>query len=197
MLLCLWKRTSTKTTPGVKWFHEINEALDLKIKFKTRKEKRALVINGTTLSENPNKRKIEEVEKAFLEPTTTDSTTISACIKPTSAPSSDLSMYWQSREAQAIFQPNESESSVLEAIHNQIELLKQAVSTHLLMPSIIDGDFEDITEYEAITIREKCHILSLALSVATDNLPRWKNWNMCCEDENGDERIIVLVITPT
>lgn len=26
-----------KTTPGVKWFHEINEALDLKIKFKTRK----------------------------------------------------------------------------------------------------------------------------------------------------------------
>jgi hypothetical protein len=70
---------------------------------------------------------------------------------------------------------------VLEAIHNQIELLKQAVSTHLLMPSIIDGDFEDITEYEAITIREKCHILSLALSVATDNLPRWKNWNMCCE----------------
>jgi hypothetical protein len=120
-----------KTTPGVKWFHEINEALDLKIKFKTRKEKRALVINGTTLSENPNKRKIEEVEKAFLEPTTTDSTTISACIKTTSAPSSDLSMYWQSREAQAIFQPNESESSVLEAIHNQIELLKQGlISCH-------------------------------------------------------------------
>ncbi len=143
---------SPKTTPGDKWFHKMNESLDLKIKFKTRKEKCALVINGTTLSENPNKHEIEEVEKAFLEPTTTDSTTIFTCIKPTSAPSSDLSMYWQSREAQAIFQPNESESSVLKAIHNQIELLKQAVSTHLLMPSIIDGDFENITEYEAITI---------------------------------------------
>jgi hypothetical protein len=41
---------------------------------------------------------------------------------------------------------------VLEAINNQTELLKQAVSTHLLLPSIIDGDFEDITEYEAIII---------------------------------------------
>jgi hypothetical protein len=111
---------AAKTTPGVKWFHEINESLYLKIKFKTRKEKRILVINGTTLSENPNKRKIEEVEKAVLEPTTTFSTTVSTYIKSTSAPSSDLSMYWQSRKAQAIFQPNESKSSVLKAIHNQM-----------------------------------------------------------------------------
>ncbi len=106
-----------------------------------------------------------------MEPIATISMPTSTSIKPTSAPASDLSMYWQSIEAQAIFQPNESESSVLKAIHNQIELLKQAVSTHLLMPSIIDGDFDAITEYEAITIREKCHILSLALSVAADNLP--------------------------
>ncbi len=132
------------------------------------------------LSENSNKHKIEGIEKAFLEPIATISMHTSTCIKPTSAPASDLSMYWQSREAQAIFQLNESESSVLEAIHNQIELLKQAVSTHFLMISIIDGDFEDITKYEAITIRDKCHILSLAISVATDNLPCWKNWNMCC-----------------
>jgi hypothetical protein len=170
-----------KTTPGVKWFREINDSIDLKVKFKTRKEKCVLFINGTTLSENSNKRKIEEVEKALLEPITTVSTTTSTCIEATNVPASDLSMYWESKEAQAIFQPNESKSSALEAINNQIEVLKQAVSTHLLMPSIIDGDFEDITKYKAVSIREKCHILSLALSVATDNLLCWKNWNMCCE----------------
>ena len=147
------------------------------MKFKTRKEKRNLVIN---LSQNANKRKIEEVEKALLAPTAISPPT-STCFNSTVVPLSNTSMYWQSKEAQAIFQPNESESSVLEAINNQIETLKQAVSTHLLMPSIIDGDFENITEYEAINIREKCHVLSLALSVATDNLPCWKNWNMCCE----------------
>jgi thiamine pyrophosphokinase len=46
-------------------------------------------------------------------------------------------------------------SSLLEAINNQIEMLKQVVSTHLLMPSIIVGDFDDITELQAINIQEK------------------------------------------
>jgi hypothetical protein len=50
-----------------------------------------------------------------------------------------------------------------------------------LRPSIKVGDFDNITEYEAINIPEKCHILSLDLSGASDNLPYWKNWNMCCE----------------
>jgi hypothetical protein len=36
-------------------------------------------------------------------------------------------MYWESKEAQEIFQPNESESSVLKAINNQIEVLKSII----------------------------------------------------------------------
>jgi hypothetical protein len=120
-----------KTTPGVKWFDVINDSIDLKVKFKTRKEKCDLVINSTTLSENPNKCKIEVVERALLEPNTTISATTYTCIKVTTVPESDLSMYWESKETQAIFQLNESESSALEAINNQIEVLIQAVSTHL------------------------------------------------------------------
>jgi hypothetical protein len=147
----------------VKEVKHLNQPQGLNGFMKLKQEKKCiLVINGTTLSENPNKKKIDEMEKALLEPITTISMPTSTCIKATTVPALGLSMYWESKEAQAIFQPNESESTVLEAINNQIELFKQAVSTHLLMPSIIDGDFEDITEYEAITICEKCPILTLA-----------------------------------
>jgi hypothetical protein len=90
---------------------------------------------------------VEEVEKALLEPVTTILAPTTTFIKAT--------MYWESKEAQAIFQLSERESSVLKAINNQIELLKQVVLSHHLMPSIIDGDFEDITKYKEIAIRKK------------------------------------------
>jgi hypothetical protein len=75
-------------------------------------DRQNVVIHCTNLSENRSKQKTEEVEKSLFEPINNISapTPISSCIKGTTAPFSDFSLYWQSKEAQAIFQPNESES---------------------------------------------------------------------------------------
>jgi hypothetical protein len=70
----------------------------------------------------------KEVEKALLEAITTISATTSTYIEATTVLASDLSMNWESKEAQAIFKPNESESSALKAIKYQIEVLKQALA---------------------------------------------------------------------
>jgi hypothetical protein len=178
------KGRAPKITKGVKWFHEVTEAIELKTKFKTRKEKRVLVVNGTIVSQNSNKRKIEEVQAAINETIaaasaapSSASTTTALC---SAIPSSDHSIFWQSTEAQAIFQPKEGET-VLEAIQNQINTLHEALSSHLLITSIIEGNCEHMTENQTIAMRERCQIIALALSVAIDNLPVWKNWNRCCE----------------
>jgi hypothetical protein len=63
------KGKAPKVTKGVKLFHEVVEAIELKTKFKTRKEKCILVVNGAIVSQNPNKRKIE-LMKPFLQPLT-------------------------------------------------------------------------------------------------------------------------------
>ena len=70
---------------------------------------------------------------------------------------------------------------VLDAIKKQIEIQHDALSSHLLITSIIEGDEEDLTTHQIISVREQCQILSLALSIAVDNFPVWKNWNKCCE----------------
>jgi hypothetical protein len=83
------------------------EAIELKNKFKTRKEKRVLVVNGTFVSQYGNKRKIEEVQGAINEVIATASVTASSAsttIPSSSIPSSYHSIFWQSTDAQAIFQ---------------------------------------------------------------------------------------------
>jgi hypothetical protein len=70
---------------------------------------------------------------------------------------------------------------VVEAIQNQINTLHEALSSHLLITSIIEGDCEHMTENQTIAMREHCQIVALALFVAIDNLPIWENWNRCCE----------------
>ena len=169
------KGKTPRVSKGVKWFHEVTEAIDLKTKFKTRKEKRILVVNGTIVSQNQNKRKIEEVQAAINE------TIAAASAAPSSiTPSSDPSIFWQSTEAHAIFHPKEGET-VLDGIKNQIDVLHEALSSHLLIASVIEGDCENLTLHQTVSVRERCQILSLALSVALNNMPVWKNWNKCCE----------------
>jgi hypothetical protein len=51
------KGEAPKTAAGTKWFHEIGDAKDLKTKFKTRKEKRILVVYNVTVPKNLNKQK--------------------------------------------------------------------------------------------------------------------------------------------
>jgi hypothetical protein len=116
------KGRAPKVTKGIKRFHEVREDIELKTKFKTRKEKCVLVVNGTIVSRNSNKRKTEEVQAAinkktavaFATPSSASSTTTTTTLS-TAIPSSDYSSFWQSTEAQAIFQPKEGET-VLEAI---------------------------------------------------------------------------------
>jgi hypothetical protein len=52
------KGKAPRVINGVKWFYKVTEDIDLKTKFKTRKEKHILVVNGTIVSQNQNRRKI-------------------------------------------------------------------------------------------------------------------------------------------
>ncbi len=70
---------------------------------------------------------------------------------------------------------------MLAGIKNQINVLHEALSSHLLIASVIEGNCENLTLHQTISIRERCQILSLALSVAIDNMPVWKNCNKCCK----------------
>jgi hypothetical protein len=60
-------------------------------------------------------------------------------------------------------------------------VLHEALSSHLLIASVIEGDCENFTLHQTVSIREQCQVLSLVLSVTVDNMPLWKNWNKCCE----------------
>ncbi len=96
-------------------------------------------------------------------------------------PSSDPSVYWESTEARAIFAPKNDET-VLEAIQNQIDILRSAIQTYQSISSIVGEDVDNLTDCQALMIHEQCQIISLALiSVALNNLPVWQNWNRCCE----------------
>ena len=113
------------------------------------------------LSSNINKQKHEDVEEAV-------NNLLSAIV------------YWLPSKAHAIFHPKEDEM-VLDAIKKQIEILRDALSSHFLYASVIEGDAKDLTTHRIISVREQCQILSLALSVVVGNMPVWKIWNKCCE----------------
>ncbi len=70
---------------------------------------------------------------------------------------------------------------MLEGIEKQINVLHEALSSHLLIASIFEDNCENLTLHQTVSIREQCQILSLVLSVAVDNMPVWKNWNKFCE----------------
>jgi hypothetical protein len=168
-----------------KWYNEINDGKILFNKFKTRASKRDLTVNGVVVSSNINKRKHEEVEEAVKNLLSSDKPSLPPANVPIIKASEPIAsqhheVYWLSSEAQAIFHPKEDET-VLDAIKKQIEILHDALSSYLLITSIIEGDAEDLTTHQIISVRERCQILSLALSIAVDNMPVWKNWNKCCE----------------
>lgn len=159
-----------------KWYNEISDGKILVSRFKTRAGKRELIVNGTIVSSKINKRKREELKEAVNKITSTSgSPPPTLPSEAANIPIQNHEIYWLSSEAHALFHPKEGES-VLDAIKKQIEVMHDALSSYLLIASVVEGDFEELTNHQVISIREKCQILSLALSVAIDNMPVWKNW---------------------
>ena len=84
-----------------------------------------------------------------------------------------------------MFKPKEEESTV-EGIVKQITILNSIQDTHLGYLNIITDASEDveerIAENQLMKLRQRCQLVALALSIALDNMPQWKNWNKCCEE---------------
>jgi hypothetical protein len=62
-----------------------------------------------------------------------------------------------------------------------MDLLHEALSSHLFIVSVTEGNCENLTLHQIISIREQCQIVSLALSIAIDNMPVLENWNKYCK----------------
>jgi len=84
-----------------------------------------------------------------------------------------------------LFKPKEEESTV-EGIVKQIAILNSVQDTHLGYLNVIANAPEDIeeriTENQLMKLWQRCQLVALALSMALDNMPQWKNWNKCCEE---------------
>jgi hypothetical protein len=95
------------------------------------------------VSSNINKRKHEEVEAAANNLLSTDKPSppptvpIEKASGTIATPSKQNEVYWLSSEANAIFHPKEEET-VLDAIKKQIKILHDALSSHLLITSVIE-----------------------------------------------------------
>ncbi len=64
---------------------------------------------------------------------------------------------------------------MLDGIKKQIDVQHKALSSNLLITSVIEGTCENLTLHQTISIRELCQMLSLELSIAINNMPMWKN----------------------
>jgi hypothetical protein len=84
---------------------------------------------------------------------------------------------------------------VLEAIQNQINALHEALSSHLLITSIIGSDFEHMTEIQTIVMRELTIYLFGRIRINAVRL-QWKSsqkWLKC----KGGEKLVPEVQSQT
>ncbi len=95
--------------------------------------------------------------------------------------------WFDSLEANIMFQTKAAEQNALEAIHNQIQLLCKANETFDGYLQLLQGagDKEELSEllsdYQKYNIRTKITILILALRSASENMPG-KTWRQCCKE---------------
>ena len=51
--------------------------------------------------------------------------------------------------------------------------------------NVIDGprDIKEVLmEHQVIKIHQKCQLLVLSLNFALEHMPKWKNWDRCCNE---------------
>ncbi len=186
---------------GEKWSNNINTAEKLLNKVITRAETKYLpqeIIDLTGFTECTNKpekkhkfglmasekasdNKAEEAKHSFhaSAPANLSSST-NHC--PAYSPSS----WFDSPEANIMFQTQATEQNALEAIQNKIKLLCSANETANSLSNVLeeteDGEvlLEIMTEGQKHLIRTKIIILIFALQSASKNMPN-KTWRQCCE----------------
>ena len=92
--------------------------------------------------------------------------------------------YWESTEASKIFNPVGKAKDVLKAINNQLDLLLcelKAPKGYLHVVTGIQGDDDELSEYQQCLIHQKCQLIFCALYHAKEKMPQIHNWDVCCE----------------
>jgi len=91
--------------------------------------------------------------------------------------------YWDSTEAKNLFGTREDEVDALEAIDNQLLMLRSANDAPnghvLLMEEQDDEVLEKMSDYQKWVVRQKILFLTCALSFAKDLMPS-QTWGDCC-----------------
>ena len=93
--------------------------------------------------------------------------------------------YWDSPEAKKLFRPLASESTVVAAIDNQINILRLVNKSANACIDIIAGSAEernedDITQHQKWVVQQKAQYLALSLHLAKEKMNAW-TWEKCCE----------------
>jgi hypothetical protein len=101
--------------------------------------------------------------------------------------------YWHSNEASKLFGKLPEEKSALEAIHNQMKTLTEAIGTsdgyeNIVQPSIDSGanDAKDLflkslSEHQIYMVRHKCQSLMMTLNLVTKCMDQEQNFDSCCQ----------------
>jgi hypothetical protein len=93
--------------------------------------------------------------------------------------------YWTSTEARKLFRPLPSETTVLDALNNQIKILhsanKTAISYLDLISNLEELNETDITCHQKFVVQQKAAVLALSLHLAKQNMNAW-TWERCCEE---------------
>ena len=92
--------------------------------------------------------------------------------------------YWESTEARKIFKPVGKEKDALEAINNQLDLLLcvlEAPKGYLHVVTGIQGDDDELSEYQQWLVQLKCQLICCALYHVKEKMPMIQNWDECCK----------------
>jgi len=183
------------------WYNYINDGKELLEKVITRQEIKKLsnetinLVGSQLVNPSPRKRKrpqTQEYDKkmpssqeGFDEKKDSSGLALSSLAQDSmlSPPS-----YWSSKEARNIFLPIGDELDALEAIKNQIESLKDALSgprdylTIVDVPGSEEASAEMLSEYQSWIIIGKCQLLLSALIIASTKMPLYQNWDKICQE---------------
>jgi hypothetical protein len=92
-------------------------------------------------------------------------------------------IWWDSREAQKLFNVCKEQETVINRLEDFIAILDNANSTALSYKTIVDGhDADDtLSEHKKESIRMKARYLAQAYRIAVEEMP-FKTWFECCQE---------------